>query len=40
MPHMRDLRMARDREEFDAFLAARDKKMSEKKTSGVPEIDG
>jgi len=38
--HMRDLRMARDREEFDAFLAARDKKMSEKKTSDMPEIDG
>ena len=39
--HMRDLRMARDREEFDRFMAARQASQSKARPSGsVPEIDG
>lgn len=40
--HMRDLRMARDREEFDRFMASRQASQNNKpRTSGsVPEIDG
>lgn len=37
--HMRDLRMARDREEFDSFLAEREKNLAKTKASGAPEID-
>ena len=36
--HMRDLRMARDREEFDRFMA--DRQAKSKKSGSVPEIDG
>ena len=36
--HMRDLRMARDRAEFDQFMAAREAKT--RKSGSVPEIDG
>ncbi|KGF67971.1 membrane protein [Hoeflea sp. BAL378] len=39
--HMRDLRMARDREEFDRFMAKREASQNRARTSGsVPEIDG
>lgn len=39
--HMRDLRMARDREEFDRFMASRQASQNKPRTSGsVPEIDG
>ncbi|MEM5470877.1 DUF2852 domain-containing protein [Hoeflea sp. AS60] len=39
--HMRDLRMARDREEFDRFMAARQASQNKARPSGsVPEIDG
>lgn len=39
--HMRDLRMARDREEFDRFMAAREASQNKSRPSGsVPEIDG
>jgi biopolymer transport protein ExbB/TolQ len=39
--HMRDLRMARDREEFDRFMANRQAAQNKNRTSGsVPEIDG
>lgn len=39
--HMRDLRMARDREEFDRFMANRQASQNKSRPSGsVPEIDG
>ena len=39
--HMRDLRMARDREEFDRFMANRQASQNKARPSGsVPEIDG
>lgn len=39
--HMRDLRMARDREEFDRFMADRRASQSKARAGGsVPEIDG
>jgi hypothetical protein len=39
--HMRDLRMARDREEFDRFMASRQASQNKPRSSGsVPEIDG
>jgi biopolymer transport protein ExbB/TolQ len=39
--HMRDLRMARDREEFDRFMAVRQASQNKARPSGsVPEIDG
>lgn len=39
--HMRDLRMARDREEFDRFMASRQASQNKSRPSGsVPEIDG
>ncbi|WP_422372015.1 DUF2852 domain-containing protein [Hoeflea sp.] len=39
--HMRDLRMARDREEFEQFMAKRQQGQNKSKKSGsVPEIDG
>lgn len=36
--HMRNLRMARDREEFDAFMARRNKAPNE--DNGVPDLNG
>ena len=36
--HMRDLRMARDREEFDAFMAARRRKSDGDTPTSVPEF--
>ncbi|MBC7280317.1 DUF2852 domain-containing protein [Hoeflea sp.] len=36
--HMRDLRMARDRAEFDQFMA--DRQAKARKSGSVPEIDG
>ncbi|WP_420407681.1 DUF2852 domain-containing protein [Hoeflea sp.] len=38
--HMRDLRMARDREEFEQFMAKRQEGQTKKKGGSVPEIDG
>ena len=39
--HMRDLRMARDRKEFEQFMADRQASQKKNKKSGsVPEIDG
>lgn len=39
--HMRDLRMARDRTEFEQFMADRQASQNKAKKSGsVPEIDG
>lgn len=39
--HMRDLRMARDRQEFEQFMADRQARQSKtKKGRSVPEIDG
>lgn len=38
--HMRDLRMARDREEFDRFMARRDASKSPRSTPTVPDIEG
>lgn len=39
--HMRDLRMARDRQEFDQFMADRQASQSKaRKGRSVPEIDG
>ena len=39
--HMRDLRMARDRTEFEQFMADRQASQNKARTSGsVPEIDG
>lgn len=39
--HMHDLRMARDREEFEQFMARREKTHSKNKKSGsVPEVNG
>jgi len=39
--HMRDLRMARDRTEFEQFMAARQASQNKARPSGsVPEIDG
>ncbi|MDP3525158.1 MAG: DUF2852 domain-containing protein [Hoeflea sp.] len=39
--HMRDLRMARDRTEFEQFMAAREASQTKARRSGsVPEIDG
>ncbi len=39
--HMNDLRMARDREEFDRFMARREAEQAKSKTAGrVPEING
>jgi biopolymer transport protein ExbB/TolQ len=39
--HMRDLRMARDRKEFEQFMADRQASQKKSKKSGsVPEIDG
>lgn len=38
--HMRDLRMARDREEFDRFMARRDASQKPRSTPTVPDIEG
>ncbi|OCW56055.1 DUF2852 domain-containing protein [Hoeflea olei] len=39
--HMRDLRKARDRKEFDQFMAAREASQARTRKGGsVPEIDG